>query len=381
MDNDVRWLVAAREGLRDAARIQQAAADALALVTLQAAAVVARCLQRGNKIILYGNGGSAADAQHIAAEFVGRFRRDRAPLAALSLTADTSCITAIANDYGYDQVFARQIAALGVTGDVAIAISTSGRSQNVLNAVRVAREKGLTVIALTGGEGQPLADEADLPIVVPAHSTPRIQEVHIIVGHAICELAELMLLEGIPDVRATGEHPSTMPGKVVHLEDLVVLRTLWRTQNKIVIWTNGCFDILHVGHLRLLQAARKLGDVLVVGVNSDEAVRRLKGPARPVVPASARVELLAGLECVDYVVLFDDLTPQRVLERLRPDVHVKGQDYEPPNGKAIPEMDTVLGYGGRMEFVPLYEQWSTTKLIERIQRAGAGEDRTCCGLS
>jgi rfaE bifunctional protein nucleotidyltransferase chain/domain len=132
------------------------------------------------------------------------------------------------------------------------------------------------------------------------------------------------------------------------------------------VWTNGCFDLLHVGHVRSLQAARRLGDVLIVGVNSDASVRQLKGTGRPILPAEERAELLSALACVDYVVIFDELTPEAALARLQPDVHCKGADYALPHGKPIPEAALVESYGGRVEFLPLVPGTSTSDLIQRI---------------
>src|SRR5438309_229543 len=145
------------------------------------------------KVILFGNGGSAADAQHIAAEFVGRFALDRAALPALALSVNTSCITAIGNDYGFDLVFARQIEALGQAGDVAIGISTSGNSPNVIQAVSLAKKMGLHTIALCGNGGGKLKNAVDHCICVPSNETPRIQECHILIGHIISELVEQSL--------------------------------------------------------------------------------------------------------------------------------------------------------------------------------------------
>ncbi len=149
-----------------------------------------RALAHGGKVIAFGNGGSAADAQHLAAELVGRFGRERRALAALALTADTSVVTALANDYAFDRVFARQIAALGRPGDVALGISTSGRSVNVLRGLEAARAAGLTTIALTGGDGGPIGRAADIHVNVPGESTPRVQEVHRTVLHVLCDLVE-----------------------------------------------------------------------------------------------------------------------------------------------------------------------------------------------
>jgi D-sedoheptulose 7-phosphate isomerase len=157
--------------------------------------LVAEALAAGHKVLLFGNGGSAADAQHIAAELVGRLTRERRPLAAIALTTDTSALTAIANDYGYDQVFARQIRALGTRGDVAVAISTSGNSPSVLRAVEACREQGLRVIGLTGGDGGALATMVDVNLCVSASRlSTRVQETHILIGHVICEMVDRRLL-------------------------------------------------------------------------------------------------------------------------------------------------------------------------------------------
>jgi D-sedoheptulose 7-phosphate isomerase len=147
-------------------------------------------LRSGRKILLFGNGGSAADAQHLAAELVNRYRRARPALAALALTTDTSILTAIANDASFEEVFSRQIEALGEPGDVAIAISTSGRSPNVVRAVETARRLGLRTIGLLGRDGGLVAPLVDVPLIVPAEETPRIQEVHITLGHILCDLIE-----------------------------------------------------------------------------------------------------------------------------------------------------------------------------------------------
>jgi len=145
---------------------------------------------KGNKVLLFGNGGSAADAQHIAAEFVGRFAFDRPALPALALSVNSSSVTAIGNDYGFDYIFARQIEALGRPGDSVIGISTSGNSLNVLRAMSVARQMGLHTIALTGCDGGKLKAEAEYCIGVPSNETPRIQECHIMIGHIMAELVE-----------------------------------------------------------------------------------------------------------------------------------------------------------------------------------------------
>ncbi|MCR9105157.1 MAG: D-sedoheptulose 7-phosphate isomerase [Gammaproteobacteria bacterium] len=156
--------------------------------------------QAGNKLLIAGNGGSAADAQHIAAEFVSRFNFDRPGLPALALTTDTSILTAVGNDYGYDQLFRRQLEANGNEGDVFLGISTSGNSANVLEALRVCAAKGITSIALTGASGGKMRQLCDYCVRVPSDDTPRIQEAHIVIGHTWCAMVELAMFEP-PGVR------------------------------------------------------------------------------------------------------------------------------------------------------------------------------------
>ena len=144
----------------------------------------------GNKILIAGNGGSAADAQHFAAELVGRYGFDRPSLPALALTTDTSNLTAIGNDYGYEYVFSRQLEGMGVAGDLFIGISTSGNSENILNAFASAKEKGITTVALTGRDGGKMAEVADHTLIVPSDATPRIQESHLLIEHMICDAIE-----------------------------------------------------------------------------------------------------------------------------------------------------------------------------------------------
>jgi D-sedoheptulose 7-phosphate isomerase len=151
--------------------------------------------EAGNKLLVAGNGGSAADAQHIAAEFVSRFNFDRPGLPALALTTDTSILTAVGNDYGYDQLFRRQVEANGVGGDVFLGISTSGNSPNILQALEAARLKGITTFGLTGKTGGKMRDLCDHCLCVPSEDTPRIQEVHILIGHTLCAMVELALFE------------------------------------------------------------------------------------------------------------------------------------------------------------------------------------------
>lgn len=174
----------------DSAEIKRRFARDHADKIVQVAQLIGRAFQTGHKVLLFGNGGSATDAAHIAAEFVGRYKRERAPLPAIALATDIAAITCIANDYGFEELFARQVRAHGQRGDVALAISTSGNSPNVLKGVEAAKSLGLTTIAWTGGSGGKLAGMVDYAFVVPSTLTARIQESHITLGHVLCELIE-----------------------------------------------------------------------------------------------------------------------------------------------------------------------------------------------
>ena len=181
----------------DSADLKYAAAEILAKPIADAVGTLLGCITAGGKVLTCGNGGSAGDAQHFAAEFVGRFERERPGLAAISLTTDTSILTAVANDYDFNQVFSKQVQAIGAPGDVLLAISTSGNSANVLAAVDAAHAKEMAVIALTGRSGgkmRELLTETDVHICVPHERTARIQEVHLLVIHCLCDAVDLQLL-------------------------------------------------------------------------------------------------------------------------------------------------------------------------------------------
>jgi D-sedoheptulose 7-phosphate isomerase len=176
--------------LEESVWVKQRVIDEQVFVLEEILQILLQALRAGNKVILFGNGGSAADSQHIAAELISKFRRDRSALPAIALTTDTSILTSIANDFSFDYVFSRQIEGLGEQGDVALGISTSGNSQNVINALRIAKEMGMTAIGFTGSDGGILRNHVDICFCVPSQSTPRIQEVHIAVAHTLCELIE-----------------------------------------------------------------------------------------------------------------------------------------------------------------------------------------------
>jgi D-sedoheptulose 7-phosphate isomerase len=186
------------EASRTLDRLQRRGAGAVAA----AAEAMLASIENGGTIFFCGNGGSAADAQHLATELAGRYLIDRPPIPAIALTTNTSALTAIGNDYGFAQTFARQLEGLGSPGDVLFAITTSGRSPNVARAVTVAQKRGMVVIGLTGPAGAPFAAECDIALITPASSTPHVQEGHIVMGHAVCELVERALFGQDRDVAA-----------------------------------------------------------------------------------------------------------------------------------------------------------------------------------
>ncbi len=198
------WMTeAVAEEFAEGASVMARMAEGMAALIASAAERIVATYRVGGKLLLLGNGGSAAVAQHIAAELVGRFRIERTALSAIALTTDTSVLTAVANDYGYEDVFSRQLEALAAERDVLISISCSGSSPNVIRAVAMARSMGVFVIGLTGANSGALKDMANLAIVVPSSSTTRVQEAHVASGHAICSLVERALFEGSREQSST----------------------------------------------------------------------------------------------------------------------------------------------------------------------------------
>ena len=311
-------------------------------------------LTDGGKVLWMGNGGSAGDAQHLAAELVGRFERERSGYASLALTADSAVLTAVANDFGYERVFERQINALCCKGDVVVALSTSGRSPNVVRGVLAARQRGALTVGLTGGDG-PLCSLVDECISVPSSSTARVQEVHLLAGHLLCGLVE-------QEVDAPGEKQHKADGVAEYLR----LVASWRGRGDRIVFTNGCFDLVHAGHVDSLRRARECGDRLVVGLNSDSSVSRLKGDGRPINTEADRAAVLRAFRFVDLVVVFAEETPLRLITELRPDVLVKGDDYR---ADEVVGAEEAREWGGVVVTVPRVEGLSTSALLAAAGRA------------
>ncbi|PKL45402.1 MAG: D-glycero-beta-D-manno-heptose 1-phosphate adenylyltransferase [Candidatus Riflebacteria bacterium HGW-Riflebacteria-2] len=314
-------------------------------------------LRRKNRVLICGNGGSAADAEHFAGELVGRFGYDRASLPCVSLCTPSATFTAIANDYGYDQVFKRQVQGLGSAGDVLIGISTSGNSANIVEAFKTAKEMEITTVAMTGNRDSKLSQIADITLRAPSAQTPRIQEIHGLLVHSMCRAIEEEIFP------VTGRAPALPAEKIIKPDQLARLSAAIVSHQ--AVFTNGCFDILHPGHVYVLKEARKLGELLIVGLNRDNSVKRLKGDGRPYHRFEDRAEVLAALACVDYVVGFDEDTPKRLIEALTPKILVKGGDY---NHDTIVGADWVTSHGGEVKVVPLLPGHSTTGILKNNDR-------------
>jgi D-sedoheptulose 7-phosphate isomerase len=198
-----------RKNIETSIEVHRRLLDACLPAMARGAEALVTAYRNGHKAIFFGNGGSAADAQHLAAEFVGRYLRERPGLPALALHCDTSALTAIANDYGYDQVFARQIQALAAPGDIAVGISTSGNSRNVVEALLAARKVGLYTIGFTGASGGRMREIVDVLIAAPSNETPRIQECHILIGHALCDAVDQAITMTPAAAGASATHRQT----------------------------------------------------------------------------------------------------------------------------------------------------------------------------
>ena len=313
--------------------------------------ILLTALRNDRRILVCGNGGSASDAEHMAGELVGRFGYDRASLPCISLCTPSATFTAIAIDYGYEQVFKRQVQGLGRPGDVLVGISTSGNSPNIVEAFKAAKEQKIITIAMTGSRDSKLSQSADLTLRAPSTKTPRIQEIHGLLLHSLCRAVEEEMFPG----KALTALPAH---KILTRAEVPVLAKAIEGYHSV--FTNGCFDILHPGHVYILKESRKAGELLIVGLNTDDSIKRLKGPERPYHTFADRAAVLAALECVDYVIGFDEDTPKNLIESLTPKVLIKGGDYTPAT---IVGADWVTSHGGRVVVIPLLEGHSTTGIL------------------
>ncbi|MBF0545146.1 MAG: D-glycero-beta-D-manno-heptose 1-phosphate adenylyltransferase [Candidatus Riflebacteria bacterium] len=319
----------------------------------KAICLIVKALKTEKKILVFGNGGSASDAEHFAGEIVGRFGYDRNPLACLSLTCPTAVFTAISNDYGYEQVFKRQLLGLGKPGDVAIGITTSGNSTNVVLALEAAVNAGIHTIAMTGAKDSKVSQIANVVLRAPSEYTPRIQEIHGLMIHSLCRGIELEIFPKPENFY--------LPYKKL-IENNEITNFAKAAAKYKIVFTNGCFDILHPGHVMLLKKARTLGDFLVLGLNTDESIRKIKGPSRPYHNLKDRIDVLSALSCVDYIIPFPEETPLNLIQQLCPTILVKGGDYA---SNSVVGAEWVLKHGGKVEIIPLKEGHSTSKILEK----------------
>ncbi len=323
----------------------------LALNFEKAAFLIVECLKKGNKILICGNGGSASDAEHMAGEIVGRFGYDRPSLPCISLCTPSATFTAISNDYGYEKVFARQVTGFGKPGDVLIGISTSGNSANIVEAFRKAKDLKIATIAMTGSKDSKLSLLADITLRSESTQTPRIQELHSIIIHSLCKAVENKIFNKTKI--------SALPSnKIINNNEIKSFAESIKSYKSV--FTNGCFDILHPGHVYILNECRKYGELLIVGLNSDASIKRLKGETRPYHKFEDRANVLAALESVDYIIGFDDDTPKNLIEALTPNVLIKGGDYTP---ETIVGADWTTSHGGKVVIIPLLEGHSTTAIL------------------
>ena len=305
-----------RAVLRRSGRVTLRSERRLATIVAEVAQRLTDCLRDGGRAYVAGNGGSAADAQHFAAEFTGKFHLDRDPLPVISLTTDTSVLTCIANDYGFTEVFARQLTALGRPGDLFFALSTSGGSENVVAACHAARRLGMTVISLTGRGGGAVAALSDVALCIPSGQTAHVQETSIAILHGICNAVEQSL--------GLGEHPADTDRVELDPASLPQAREAWRREGLAVVTTSGPFDVIDAHQLAGLWAASDLGDLLVVLLHSDELIRLRRASGPPANNQRDRANVLGSLVPVDHVVMLTPDAADDVVDLLAPAIAYQG---------------------------------------------------------
>lgn len=350
------WKIAMIENAAKRLTIALASVSQQAPMIAEAGAAIGEVLKLGGKILVAGNGGSAACAQHFAAEFTGKLAVERDPMPAIALSVDTSALTAIANDWAFEEVYGRQIRAYGRPGDVFVGISTSGKSKNVRVALEAAKRAGLTTILLTGPTNS--LGKADHEISVRISETSRIQEVHDQILHDLVQIAERTVFSDLNDDASANRFPFELGAA-----DLPAFRAWTLSSRQSVVTTNGVFDLLHEGHLSTLRQAREHGDQLVVLMNSDASVARLKGSSRPIQGQKVRARQLRRSGLVDHIVLMPHDSPVELLEQLKPDVHCKGLDYA---SRPMPEREVIEKNGGKVELLDIEEGISTSSIVDTI---------------
>lgn len=318
---------------------------------------ISKAFISGHRVYAFGNGGSAAQAQHFTAELIGRFKGNRKSLPAISLCTDTAAMTAISNDFGFNFVFSRQVESLVESGDVVIGFTTSGTSPNVLAGLAEAKKKGALAVLISGNKGLINPESGDLIIEVGGCETAIIQEIHLALIHIVCELIESNM--GL----SKGEVGRTPP-RLIYGSNISEFQF---PPTESIVWVNGCFDLLHEGHLQLLNKASRLGSFLVVGINSDQSIKRIKGNSRPYIPEEARARTLLQFPFVEVVVIFSEDTPLTVLKSLRPGKVVKGAEYQ---DRDYPERFFLNEIGCSIVYANEVKGVSTTQIVDRILSNG-----------
>ena len=318
---------------------------------------ISQAFNSGHRVYAFGNGGSAAQAQHFTTELIGRFKGNRKSLPAISLCSDTSALTAIANDFGFDRVFSRQIESLAELGDVVIGFTTSGTSPNIIAGLEEARKQGSTTVLISGNKGGSKLHLADTVIEVGGLDTAIIQEMHLMLIHIICELIE-------SEMGFTEQVSKDFTPRIIQADALSKIPLPPRDS---IVWVNGCFDLLHEGHLQLLNIAARSGEFLVVGLNSDRSVKSIKGSDRPFISEMNRARTLIQLPFVDLVVIFSDSNPVEVLRTLKPKIVVKGPEYKDHD---FPEKQMLVDMECNIFYTKEVEGLSTSKIINTILSRG-----------
>ena len=316
--------------------------------------LITDAFKAGNRIYAFGNGGSAAEAQHFTTELIGRFKENRVPLPAISLCSDSSAMTCIANDFGFDAVFSRQVEGLVKQGDVVIGFTTSGGSRNILEGLDAGRKMGGKSVLITGERKLLNTDLADLVVQIGGFETAIIQESHLMLIHILSELIEVKMELRKPIF-------SKVNPRIIYDYDF---KKEMLPERREIVWVNGCFDILHEGHLMLLDNARRAGGYLVVGVNSDISVKQLKGDTRPLIPEMNRARTISELFFVDLVIIFSGEDPLEILSEVRPSIAIKGDVYRDANFK---ERDFLIAIGCDIRFTAHIEGISSSKIISNFE--------------
>lgn len=321
---------------------------------LAAATAVCGAIQSGASLQLAGNATVVERAKEIADGVFGRQS---------GVVAEAACWQV----HSIDQVAGRDTSRVPSEFHVTFCDRSFVEAAATLGDKDSTGDIGLLICSKDVGDLLPLANA--ITVSGPLPDKPIIGW-ELAVWHLICDLS-------VSDRSIAPDRNPALPEgkddhKITELSRLVSLREEWRDVGRTIVWSNGCFDLLHEGHVRSLKAARDLGDIHIVGINSDASIAALKGPQRPIMPASARAEILGAMSSVDFVIVFDELTPETAISVLQPDVHCKGADYAPPHGKPVPEARIVEAYGGRVAFLPLVPFRSTTSIIERILSGDGG---------